>query len=118
MFIACEHLLYFQRHKFLNNKNLIMITYSPDNHHFCLTLVAKESMETVIKVTPAELNITLLDRIKLFIGNKKNIAVTISLKEFDPDYTDLLSSSIAQAESGDIISMTMEEFTTYTPDKK
>lgn len=57
-------------------------------------------METVIKVTPAELNASLLDKIKAFIGNKKNIDVTISLKEFDPDYADALNRSIAQADAG------------------
>ena len=75
-------------------------------------------METVIKVTPSELNSSLLDKIRSFIGNKKNIDVTISLKEFDPDYADALDRSIAQAESGDVISMTLEEFVAYTPKKK
>ena len=75
-------------------------------------------METVIKVSLSELNTTLLDNIKSFIGNKKNIDVTISLKEFDPDYADSLDRSISQAESGDVISMTMEEFAAYTPKKK
>jgi hypothetical protein len=75
-------------------------------------------METVIKVNPSELNSSLLDKIKSFIGNKKNIDVTISLKEFDPDYVDSLDRSIAQGESGDVISMTMEEFVNYTPLKK
>ena len=75
-------------------------------------------METVIKVSPSELNNTLLDKIKSFIGNKKNIDVTISLTEFDPDYADALDRSISQAESNDVISMTMEEFVAYTPKKK
>ena len=75
-------------------------------------------METVIKVTPSELNSSLLDKIRSFIGNIKNIDVTICLKEFDPDYADALDRSIAQAESGDVISMTLEEFVAYTPKKK
>lgn len=75
-------------------------------------------METVIKVTPSELNASLLDKIKSFIGNKKNIDVTISLKEYDPDYADALDRSIAQAENDEVISMTMEEFVAYTPKKK
>ena len=75
-------------------------------------------METVIKVSPSELNTNLLDKIKSFIGNKKNIDVTISLKEFDPDYADSLDHSISQAESGDIVSMTMEEFVAYIPKKR
>ncbi len=75
-------------------------------------------METVIKVTPSELNVGLLEKIKDFIGNRKNIDVTISLKEVDPDYADALDHSIAQAESSDVISMTMEEFAAYTLKKK
>ena len=74
-------------------------------------------METVIKINPSELNVSLLDKIKVFIGNKKNIDITISLSEFDPDYADALERSIAQAESGEIISMTMEEFIAYIPEK-
>lgn len=75
-------------------------------------------METVIKINPSELNAALLDKIRNFIGNEKNIDVTISLKEFDPDYADELDRSISQAESGNFISMTMEEFIAYTPKKK
>ena len=75
-------------------------------------------METVIKLRPSELNSALLDKIKSFIGNKKNIDVTISLKEYDPDYSDALERSIAEAEKGDVISMTMEEFVAYTPKNK
>lgn len=75
-------------------------------------------METVIKVSPSELNNSLLDKIRNFIGEKKNIDVTISLKEFDPDYADALDRSIGEAENGDVISMTMEEFIIYNPKKK
>lgn len=75
-------------------------------------------METVIKVNPSELNTGLLDKIKSFIGNKRNVDVTISLKEFDPEYASALDDSIAQAENGETISMTMEEFAAYTPNKK
>ena len=77
-------------------------------------LVTIRKMETEIKVKPSELNSTLLDKIKNFIGNKKNIDVTISIKEFDPDYVDSLNKSISQAESGNVISFTMEEFVAYT----
>jgi hypothetical protein len=76
-------------------------------------------METVIKIHPSELNSSLINKIKEFIGDKENIDVTISLKEFNPDYADALNRSIDQAESGEeIITMTMEEFVTYTPKKK
>lgn len=75
-------------------------------------------METEIRVKPSELNTTLLDKIREFIGNKKNIDVTISIKEFDPDYVDSLNSSISQANAGDVISFTMEEFVAYAPKSK
>ena len=76
-------------------------------------------METVIKIHPSELNSTLLNKIKKFIGDKENVDVTISLKEFDPAYEDALDRSIDQAESGqELITMTMEEFVAYTPKKK
>lgn len=75
-------------------------------------------METVITVNPSELNSSLLNKIKKFIGKKENVNVTISLHEFDPAYADALDRSIEQAESGDVITMTMEEFVAYTPRKK
>ncbi len=76
-------------------------------------------METVIKIHPSELNSSLINKIKKFIGNKENVDVTISLKEFDPAYVDALDRSIDQAESGqELITMTMEEFVAYTPRKK
>jgi hypothetical protein len=76
-------------------------------------------METVIKVSPNELNATLLQKIKKFIGNSQNIDVTISLREFDPAYTEMLNQSIDQAESGEgIVSMTMEDFFSYSPKNK
>ena len=75
-------------------------------------------METEIRVKPSELNTTLLDKIKTFIGNKKNIDVTISIKEFDADYVESLNKSISQAESNDIISFTMDEFVAYTTKSK
>ena len=52
------------------------------------------NMETVIKVTPSELNLSLLNKIKKFIGDKDNVEVTISLREFDPGYVDWLGRSI------------------------
>ena len=74
-------------------------------------------METVIKVRPSELNTSLLNKIRKFIGGKENIDVTISLKEFDPVYVEDLNRSIQQAENNpdDIITMTMEEFVAYKP---
>lgn len=75
-------------------------------------------METIIKVSPGELDIDLLNRIKDFIGNSKNIDVTISLKEMDAGYVDALNNSIQQTEDKlSMISFTMEEFMTYSPNK-
>ena len=75
-------------------------------------------METVIKINPAELNASLLNKIKKFIGNKRNVDVTISLREFDPVYADALERSIDQAENEqELICMTMKEFVAYTPKK-
>ena len=75
-------------------------------------------METIIKIRPDELNKTLLNKIRKFIGKKENIDITISVKEFDPEYADALDTSIKQAENGDVISLTMEEFVAYTPKRK
>ena len=75
-------------------------------------------METIIKIHPDELNKALLNKIRKFIGKKENIDITISVKEFDPAYADALDTSIKQAETGDVISMTMEEFAAYTPKRK
>lgn len=75
-------------------------------------------METIIKIHPDELNKTLLNKIRKFIGKKENIDITISVKEFDPAYADVLDTSIKQAENGDVISLTMEEFVAYTPKSK
>ena len=74
-------------------------------------------METVIKISPAELNENLLNKIRQFIGNKENVDVTISLHEFDVSYADNLDRSIEQAETGQVVSMTMEEFVAYSPKK-
>lgn len=75
-------------------------------------------METIINIHPDELNKTLLNKIRKFIGDKENIDITISVKEFDPEYADALDVSIEQAQKGDVVSMTMEEFVAYTPKSK
>jgi hypothetical protein len=68
-------------------------------------------METIIKVSPSELDIKLLNKIKDFIGNKQNVDVTISLKEMDIAYMESLNHSIQQVnDEGNLISFTMEEF--------
>lgn len=75
-------------------------------------------METVITVNPSELNSSLLNKIKKFIGKNNNVDVVISLREYDPDYVKALEKSIEQAESGtEIISLSMEDFFAYTPQK-
>jgi hypothetical protein len=76
-------------------------------------------METVIKVSPSEFDNRLLEKIKSFIGGRKNVNVTISLEEYDPEYAEELNRSIEQAEAGQsIVSFTMEDFMSYTPGKK
>ncbi len=75
-------------------------------------------METIIKVSPSELNASLLSKIRKLIGNKENVDVTISVKEYDTEYAAELDNSIEQAESGqNLISFSMEEFMTYSPSK-
>jgi hypothetical protein len=76
-------------------------------------------METIIKVNPSELDENLLNKIKKFIGKKNNIDVTISLKEFDIEYTDALNHSVEEAEKGEnLVSFTMEDFMAYNPNQK
>ncbi len=73
-------------------------------------------MGTIIKLSPSELNASLLNKIRKLIGNKENVDVTISLKEYDAEYLTELDNSIEQAENGqNLISFTMEEFMAYTP---
>ena len=73
-------------------------------------------METIIKVSPSELNESLIDKIRKFIAGKDNIDITISLKEFDTEYVDALNQSIKEAESGqNLVSFTMEDFMAYKP---
>lgn len=75
-------------------------------------------METIIKVSPSELNESLLEKIKKFIAGKENVDVTISLKEYDKSYVDDLDKSINEAEkSENLVSFTMEELMAYTPQK-
>ncbi|MCX6206430.1 MAG: hypothetical protein NTZ19_09295 [Bacteroidetes bacterium] len=75
-------------------------------------------METIIKVNPSELNMSLIDKIKSFIGSKENIDVTISLREFDTMFQEELDISLEQSKNPkEIISMTMEEFIAYAPNK-
>lgn len=75
-------------------------------------------METIIKLSPAELNSTLLSKLRKLIGSKKNVDVTISVKEYDEQYAAELDSSIEQAESGqNLVTLSMEEFIAYTPSK-
>ena len=75
-------------------------------------------METIIKLSPSELNASLISKLKKLIGNKTNVDVTISVKEYDEEYVAELDSSIEQAESGqNLVSLTMEEFMAYIPSK-
>lgn len=77
-------------------------------------------METIIKVSPSELNLKLLNKIRDFIGNKENIDVTISFKEVSSEqrdaYSESLNRSVQQAEDQNkLISFTMEDFMAYSP---
>jgi hypothetical protein len=75
-------------------------------------------METIIKLSPSELNISLLNKLKKLIDGKANVELTISVKEYDSEYAAELDNSIEQADGGEnLVSMTMEEFLTYTPSK-
>ena len=75
-------------------------------------------METIIKISPSELDIRLLNKIRDYIGNKQNVDVTISLKEMDTAYLDSLDHSIQQINEEDgLISFTMEDFIAYIPKK-
>lgn len=76
-------------------------------------------METIIKVSPSELDENLLEKIKKFIGKKNNVDVTISLREFDPEYADALDRSVEQGERGEGLTyFTMEDFMSYNPSQK
>ena len=72
-------------------------------------------METIIKLSPNELNVGLLDRIRNFIGEKQNVNITISFKETEEDYASVLNRSIQQTENNDLISFSMEDFMEYKP---
>ena len=51
------------------------------------------------------------------IGNKQNVDVTISLHEFDEDYSVLLNRSIEQADATELVFMNKDEFMAYSPKK-
>lgn len=75
-------------------------------------------METIIKLTPDELDKNLINKIKGFIGGKENVDVTISIREFNTEYAKTLDASIDEAESGTgLVSFTLEDFMTYAPSK-
>jgi len=76
-------------------------------------------METIIKISPSELSHELIDKIQGLIGKKKNVDVTISLKEFDETYVETLNESLEQAtDENNLITFSMEDFMSYTPAKK
>jgi hypothetical protein len=75
-------------------------------------------METIIKLSPSELNAKLLSRIRKLIGNKENVDVSISVKEYDAEYAFDLEDSIQQVESEqNMVSFSMEEFMAYKSPK-
>jgi len=94
----------------------IAVVLPENNKQFCPNT---HFMETIIKVHPSELDSKLLDRIRSFIGKNENIDVTISLTEFDADYTSALNRSIEESHKKENhISFTLEEFIAYVPEKK
>jgi hypothetical protein len=72
-------------------------------------------METIIKVSPSELDIKLLNKIRDFIGNR-DIDVTITLKEIDRHFAESLNRSVKQADDeSSLVTFTMESFMAYLP---
>jgi predicted nucleic acid-binding protein len=79
----------------------------------------QSKMETIIRLSPSELNAGLLDMIRTLIGDRMNVDVTISLQEHDAAYAAELDKSIEAVERGEgLTSFTMEEFMAYTPGDK
>jgi hypothetical protein len=73
-------------------------------------------METIIKISPSELDKNLLNKIKEFIGSKENVDVTISIKEFSSEYAAALDQSIDEADNElHLVSFTMDDFMAYIP---
>lgn len=73
-------------------------------------------METIIKVNPSELNEKLLDKIRKFIAGNDNIDVTISLREYDEHYANVLDNSIDESRrTEELVTFSLDDFMTYTP---
>ena len=80
-------------------------------------------MKTIIKVSPSELNESLLDKIKKIIGSTENAKIIISIhnrsegylrKESRDEYFDRLNESLEQLEKGNVVSFTAEEFENFS----
>lgn len=80
-------------------------------------------METIIKVNPSELNKSLLDKIKKFIGTGENAEITISINdnvrgnlrsENKEQYFARLDKSIENLEKGNVIRFTANEFKNFS----
>jgi hypothetical protein len=73
-------------------------------------------VETIIRVTPSELNEKLLEQIRRFIDGKDNVDITVSLKEYNREYVGALEHSIEEAENEDgLVTFSMEDFMAYSP---
>lgn len=71
-------------------------------------------MEAAIKLRPEELNSGIISKIREMIGERKNVEVTIIVREKNDDYLSTLNRSIHDLEKNkDLISFTMEEFVNY-----
>lgn len=73
-------------------------------------------METIIRVRPSELNEKLLNKIREFIGDNKDVDIVISLTDSKEIYSEALNQSIKSAEKeSNLISFTMKDFMAYKP---
>jgi hypothetical protein len=81
-------------------------------------------METIIKVNPSELNKSLLDKIKKFIGTGGDAEITISINDSSvtgtlrnescEQYFARLDKSLENIEKGNVVRFTADEFKTFS----
>jgi len=71
-------------------------------------------MQAVIKVKPKELNGRLLKKIRELVKDRKDLDITISIRDQNDSFLRKLDQSIDQLNTGGI-SFTAEEFVAYAP---
>jgi hypothetical protein len=74
-------------------------------------------METIIKIKPAELTQSLIDRIRQFIGTTEGYEIELHLKPVDAAFYQKLDASLREASEGKIIRFTPDELDAYTESK-